>query len=90
MEAETYCLNCMHKKKVCWWYPRKGCKELLTVEPLTDEEQRLFLTAIDKEKKLCKNIEEIWEQLNLSSNDDIDLVKACEEIERKVKKTLWS
>lgn len=99
MEAKTYCLGCLHKK-VCGWYPTKnfGCVEFtptvdvpdINVEKLTDEEQRLFLTAIGKEKKLCKNIEKLWDELHLSSDDDIDLVKVCGEIERKVKKALWT
>ena len=60
------------------------------VEKLTDEEQRIFLTAMSKEKKLCQNIEELWDQLSLSSDDDIDLVKTCEEVVRKVKNVLWT
>ena len=59
-------------------------------EPLTDEEQRIFLSAIGKEKTLCQNIEKLWDDLHLSSDDDIDLVKVCDEIERKVKKALWA
>ena len=60
------------------------------VEKLTDEEQRIFLAAMAKEETVCKNIEDLWDQLSLSSDDDIDLVKICEEIERKVKKALWT
>ena len=59
-------------------------------EPLTDPEQRVFLSAISKEKKLCQNIEKLWDELHLSSDDDVDLVKVCDEIERKVKKALWT
>lgn len=59
------------------------------IEPLTDEEKRIFLAAMGKEEKLCQNIEELWEKLNLRSANDIDLVKVCKEIERKVKKALW-
>lgn len=60
------------------------------VEKLIDEEQRIFLTAMSKEKRLCKNIEKLWDELHLSSDDDIDLVKTCAEVERKVKKVLWT
>lgn len=60
------------------------------VEKLTDEEQRIFLAAMRKEKSHCENIEELWDILSLSSDDDIDLVKACEEVVRKVKTALWT
>lgn len=60
------------------------------VEKLTDSEQRIFLSAIGKEKTLCQNIEKLWDDLHLSSDDDLDLVKVCDEIERKVKKALWT
>lgn len=60
------------------------------VEKLNDEERRIFLAAMHKEKSHCQNIEELWDLLSLSSDDDIDLVKTCEEIVRKVKKVLWT
>lgn len=102
MDGKTYCLSCIHRR-VCGWYPHTkadgiDCKEFLSidyeefrsVEPLTDEEQRIFLAAMSREKKLCQNIEELWDQLSLTSDDDIDLVKSCEEVVRKVKKVLWT
>lgn len=48
--------------------------DAITIEPLTDEEQRIFLAAMGREKKLCENI---------------DLLKVCREIERKVKRALF-
>ena len=64
--------------------------EPVEIESLTDEEKRIFLAAMGKEENLCQNIEELWEKLNLRSADDIDLIKVCKEIERKVKKALWT
>lgn len=55
-------------------------------EPLTDMEQRIFLAAMAKEEKVCKEMQkEMPDTLGL-----LDLVKVCREIERKVKKALWT
>lgn len=53
----------------------------LIQEPLTDKEQRIFLAAMTKEEKVCKEV--------CSDGDGVDLVKVCHEIERKVKKALF-
>ena len=52
------------------------------VESLTDAEQRLFLAAIDLELKVC-------EKVDRDCPGGINLVNACLEIKRKVKKALW-
>lgn len=53
-------------------------------EPLTDSEQRIFLAAMGREEKVCKNVDEM-----LPGPYKDSLVKTCKEIERKVKKALW-
>ena len=54
-------------------------------EPLTDKEQRIFLAAMEREEKICKEIDEEWQEAYEES-----LVEVCREIERKVKKALWT
>ena len=53
----------------------------LETEPLTDTEQRIFLAAMGREEKICKEV--------CADGDGIDLVAVCHNIERKVKKALW-
>lgn len=53
----------------------------LQVSPLTDEEKRIFLAAMSREEKVCKEV--------CKDGDGIDLVLVCHRIERKVKKALW-
>ena len=84
MEAKTYCLGCIHKE-VCGWYPREGCDRFVSVEPLTDKEQRIFLAAMGREEKVCKKADEEYYGI-----DNMNLVRVCREIERKVKKALWT
>ena len=55
-------------------------------EPLTDKEQRIFLAAIERERKVCKEIDDQY----VHEPYEILLTKVCSEIERKVKKALWS
>jgi len=52
----------------------------LQVEPLTDTEQRIFLAAMSREEKVCKEV--------CKDGDGIDLVLVCHRIERKVKKAI--
>lgn len=53
------------------------------IEPLTDKEQRIFLAAMGRERKVCKEVDDKYD-------DDVLLTKVCSEIERKVKAALWS
>lgn len=90
MDAKTYCLNCIHKD-VCGWYPKEFCSALLPsipVEPFTDPEKRIFQAMVNREEGYCKAIDNLWRKLDIQS--DIDLVPICKEIERKVKKALWT
>ena len=55
-------------------------------EPLTDKEQRIFLAAMGREEKVCKEVD-----LEMTSEPHEDsLVRVCREIKRKVKKALWT
>ena len=56
----------------------------LEIELLTDTEQRIFLKAINREREVCKKVDDEY------SDDDskVLLVKVCNSIERKVKK-IW-
>lgn len=71
-----------HGKKVTFY------KELPSAqpEPLTDKEQRIFLAAMGREEKVCKEVDEEYTREPYEDS----LVRVCREIERKVKKTLWT
>lgn len=56
------------------------------IEPLTDKEQRIFLAAMGRERKVCKEVDNQYTH----EPYEILLTKVCSEIERKVKKALWS
>lgn len=51
----------------------------------TDTEKRIFLSAISREEKICKEID----SEKVDDGNVILLVPICKSIERKVKKTLW-
>jgi len=57
---------------------RRDLRELPSAqpEPLTDKEQRIFLAAMKREEKVCKQVD--------------GLVRVCHEIKRKVKGALWT
>ena len=57
-----------------------------SVEPLTDKEQRIFLAAMGRELKVCKEVDE---EMTREPYED-SLVRVCREIERKVKGALWT
>lgn len=54
-------------------------------EPLTDKEQRIFLAAMGREEKVCKQVDN---ECKKSYEDS--LVRTCHEITRKVKSVLWT
>ena len=56
------------------------------LEPLTDKEQRIFLAAIERERKVCKEVDDQYTH----EPYEVLLTKVCSEIERKVKAALWS
>lgn len=55
-------------------------------EPLTDKEQRIFLAAMGREEKVCKETDA---EMTREPYED-SLVRVCREIERKVKGALWT
>ena len=56
------------------------------IEPLTDKEQRIFLAAMERERKVCKEVDDQYTH----EPYEVLLTKVCSEIERKVKKALWN
>ena len=57
-------------------------------EQLTDKEQRIFLAAMGREEKVCKQVDE--ECRDCREPYEGSLVKVCHEIIRKVKGALWT
>lgn len=57
-------------------------------EPLTDKEQRIFLAAMGREEKVCKQVDDEYRDCMEPYEDS--LVRTCHEIKRKVKGALWT
>ena len=57
-------------------------------EPLTDKEQRIFLAAMGREEKVCKQVDDELRDCREPYEDS--LVRTCHEIVRKVKGALWT
>ena len=57
-------------------------------ESLTDKEQRIFLAAMGREEKVCKQVDDECRDCREPYEDS--LVKTCHEITRKVKGALWT
>jgi hypothetical protein len=57
-------------------------------EPLTDKEQRIFLAAMGREEKVCKQVDDECRDCREPYEDS--LVRTCHEITRKVKGALWT
>lgn len=57
-------------------------------EPLTDKEQRIFLSAMGREEEVCKEVDDAWRDCREPYEDS--LVHVCREIKRKVKGALWT
>ena len=55
-------------------------------EPLTDAEQRIFLAAMERELKVCKEID----SETVREAYEVSLTKICKEIKRKVMGALWT
>ena len=56
-------------------------------EPLTDKEQRIFLTAMAREEKVCRQVDD---ECRDRTPYEVSLVHVCREIRRKVKGALWA
>ena len=57
-------------------------------EPLTDKEHRIFLAAMAREEKVCKQTDDEFRNFREPYEDS--LVSVCHEITRKVKGALWN
>ena len=57
-------------------------------ESLTDKEQRIFLAAMGREEKVCKQVDAECRDCREPYEDS--LVSTCHEITRKVKGALWT
>ena len=57
-------------------------------EPLTDKEQRIFLSAMGREEEVCKEVDDARRDCREPYEDS--LVHVCKEIRRKVKGALWT
>ena len=57
-------------------------------EALTDKEQRIFLAAMGREEKVCKQVDDECRDCREPYEDS--LVRTCHEITRKVKGALWT
>lgn len=55
-------------------------------EPLTDKEQRIFLAAMEREEKICEEVDRNY----VREPYEDSLMRVCREIRRKVKGALWS
>ena len=67
----------------------KVIKQLPSAQPelLTDKEQRIFLAAMGREEKVCKQVDE--ERKDCREPHEDSLVRVCHNIIRKVKAALW-
>ena len=68
-------------------------KELMMLPPaqpeaLTDKEQRIFLAAMGREEKVCRQVDDECRDCREPYEDS--LVRTCHEITRKVKGALWT
>ena len=55
-------------------------------EPLTDKEQRIFLAAMEREEKVCEEVDRNY----VHEPYEDSLMRVCKEIRRKVKGALWT
>lgn len=68
----------------CPTAPLCVCEEWISIEILSDEEERIFLAAMGREKKLCEEIDK-----DTSCSHELKLTPVCDSIIRKVKAALW-
>lgn len=63
-------------------------KESEAAGQLTDKEQRIFLAAMGREEKICKEVDDGYRQFREPYEDS--LVSICHEITRKAIGALWT
>ena len=68
----------------------QGVKQMdaAQAESLTNKEQRIFLAAMAREEKVCKQVDDECRDCREPYEDS--LVRICREITRKVKGALWT
>ena len=68
----------------------QGVKQMdaAQAESLIDKEQRIFLAAMAREEKVCKQVDDECRDCREPYEDS--LVRICHEITRKVKGALWT
>ena len=79
--------NCFKLSNEC---RKKWIDTIVKAQPelLTDKEQRIFLAAMGREEKVCKQVDDEWRDCREPYEDS--LVRTCHEITRKVKGALWT
>ena len=77
--------NCMKESEEPYYRALSEAIEAVKAEPLTDKEQRIFLAAMGREEKICKQIDDEYKEPYQDS-----LVSVCHKIIRKVKGALWT
>ena len=67
---------------------RRGIERIPSAqpEPLTDKEQRIFLAAMEREEKVCEEVDRNY----VREPYEDSLMRVCKEIRRKVKGALWT
>lgn len=86
--GETYVGYGTYKPEVLSRYLREYFMPSAQQELLTDKEQRIFLAAMGREEKVCKQVDEECRDCREPYEDS--LVRTCHEITRKVKGALWT
>ena len=91
-----HCATCVHDEDSVEICVLRNCKYAIAKlidcykpkqpEQLTDKEQRIFLAAMGREEKICKEVDE---ECSREQYED-SLVRICHEITRKVKGALWN
>ena len=91
-----HCATCVHDEDSVEICVLRNCKYAIAKlidcykpkqpEQLTDKEQRIFLAAMGREEKVCKEVDD----RNCREPYEDSLVRICHEITRKVKGALWN
>lgn len=86
-------IDCIEASPINGWVKEDLIQALETApsaqpEPLTDKEQRIFLSAMGREEDVCKQVDDEWRDCREPYEDS--LVSICKEIRRKVKGALWT
>ena len=69
-----------------YWALMERLKKLPSAQPLTDKEQRIFLAAMEREMKVCEEVDRNYTREPYEDS----LVRVCREIKRKVRGALWT